>query len=105
MKMLMAVLLVAFATSTVVASVQATAMELQMSLSADGGCSECPAGADDVPLSCAAGCVVSVNGLADFSATHVFPILDKAPPPAFVQSMSGWQAPPDPFPPRTPVLN
>ncbi len=105
--MLMAVLLVAFAAGIVMASVQATAMELKMSLSADseGGCAECPANSDGGPISCAAGCVMPAVGLIDLSTAPMTPAFDKAPPPAFVQFMSSWQAPPDPFPPRTSVLN
>ena len=98
-KALFAVLLVTFAAATVVQSAQVTAMGIMMSM--DGGqCDGCRPEPGGEGVTCASACVASVVGVTVLPAGLMKPVFNVAPGPAISRSLTGWQAPPSPYPPR-----
>ena len=109
MKLLVALLLVAFASSTIVQVAQATAMDVKMALAVDGdgggGCKDCPSGANGGSANCMTGCAFHVFGLHNNFAGPVTGPVSQVPNPLALRSPFGWLAPPDPYPPRTYLLS
>ena len=104
-KFLVIAMLVAFAASTVVQSAQMTAMDMNMSMALDdGGCDDCPSGGDG-SVGCASGCVAPSVELNDTKNFVYVSGLNQLLVPAGTDSLTTWQTPPDPYPPRTIVLS
>ena len=118
-KILIAIMLVSFAVGAVVQVAQSTAMDIKMSLASDNhmvvgndvasngnrNCSHCPMESDGDAAACMTGCVFHATGLSSDIPRLAKEERNQALLPPFMQTLVGWQSPPDPDPPRTVVLS
>jgi|GEM_PF-5620153 len=110
-KILIAIMLVGFAVGAVVQIAQSTAMDMKMSLASDnvtvrtfdGNCSHCPMESDGNAATCMTGCVFHAAGLSSDIPCLAKEERTQTLLPPFMQTLVGWQSPPDPDPPRTVV--
>ena len=101
-KFIVSVLVAALAVASAVQVAQATKMDTQTSMlmETEGGCSYCPKGSDGDGIPCPSGCVVSSAALPAQYIVGACPALGLALEPVRKAGLSGWRAPPDPYPPK-----
>ncbi len=98
------VLLVAtFAVASTMQIAQATKMDIQMSvpMEAGGDCPDCPRGPGGNGVLCTLDCVVSFTALLASDPAGVSPADHGSTLMPWQKSnLTGWRAPPDPYPPK-----
>ncbi len=107
-RILLIVLLAAFAAGTILESAAAAAMAAQMTLAKSGtmdgsGCDGCTDNGRNMP-DCDFVCVAPVFAMSNAPGTPQ-PVAEVTAADAMVPGVAGRTGPPDPFPPRIIVLN